>query len=71
MNYADIEGACLPSPAVFNVYEEYIIKSSLRDRPKGGKINAVVINNIRYSDDTIVMVESAENCSGSMEPVRM
>ena len=58
------EGAykvCILSPCLFNLYAEYILRNSGLDEEQAGlKIMGRNINNLRYSDDTTVMVESEE-----------
>ena len=47
------------SPCLFNLYAEYIMKNSGLDEAQGGiRISGRNINNVRYSDDTILMAES-------------
>lgn len=64
-NYVSIKRGvrqgCLLSPLLFNVYAEHIIKTSLEERSEGARVNGVVINNIRYADDTVVLAESEEH----------
>ena len=52
---------CILSPGLFNLYEEYIIKNSRLDEAQAGiKIAWRNINNLIYTDDTILMAESEE-----------
>ena len=49
------------SPCLFNLYAEYIIRNArLDDAQAGIKIAGRNINNLRYADDTTLMVESEE-----------
>ena len=49
------------SPYLFNLYEEYIIRNSeLKEAQAGIKISRRNINNLRYADDTTLMVEIKE-----------
>ena len=49
------------SPCLFNLYTEYIIRNArLDDAQAGIKIAGRNINNLRYADDTTLMVESEE-----------
>ena len=48
-------------PCLFNFYAEYIIRNAgLEEAQAGIKIARRIINNLRYADDTILMVESEE-----------
>ena len=49
------------SPCLFNLYAEYILRNAgLVEAQAGIKIVGRNINNIRYADDTTLMVESEE-----------
>jgi hypothetical protein len=52
---------CIISPILFNVYSEKIIENALTDRSEGIKINGVLINNIRYADDTALIAGTEED----------
>ena len=52
---------CILSPCLFNLYSEYIMRNAgLEEAQAGIKIPRRNINNLRYADDTILMVESKE-----------
>ena len=52
---------CILSPCLFNLYAEYIMRNAVLDEAQAGiKIAGRNINNLRYADDTILMVESKE-----------
>ena len=52
---------CLLSPCLFNFYAEYIMRNTgLEEAQTRIKIAGRNINNLRYSDDTTLMVESEE-----------
>ena len=52
---------CMLSPCLFNLYAEYIMQNARLDETQAGiKIARRNINNLRYADDTTVMVESEE-----------
>ena len=52
---------CILSPCLFNLYAEYIMKNArLDEAPAGIKIARRNINNLRYADDTTLMVENEE-----------
>ena len=49
------------SPCLFNLYAEYIMRNAgLEEAQAGIKIAGRNINNLRYTDDTTLMVESEE-----------
>ena len=49
------------SPCLFNLYAEYIMQNAGLDEAQAGiKIAGRNINNLRYADDTTLMVESEE-----------
>ena len=52
---------CVLSPCLFNLYAEYIMRNAgLEEAQAGIEIAGRNINNLRYADDTTVMVESEE-----------
>ena len=52
---------CILSPCLFNLYAEYIMRNAgLEEAQAGIKIAGRNINNLRYTDDTILMAESKE-----------
>ena len=49
------------SPCLFNVYAEYIMQNAGLDEVQPGiKIAGRNVNNLRYADDTTIMIESKE-----------
>ena len=56
-----VRQGCILSPCLFNLYAEYIMrKAGLEETQAGIKIAGRNINNLRYVDDTTLMVESEE-----------
>ena len=52
---------CILSPCLFNFYAEYIMRNAgLEEKQAGIKIARRNINNLRYADETILIVESEE-----------
>ena len=52
---------CILSPCLFNLYAEYIMQNAGRDEAQAGiNITRRKINNLRYTDDTMLMAESKE-----------
>ena len=53
--------SCILLPCLFNLYAEYIMRNAgLEETQAGIKIAGRNINNLRYADDTTLMVESEE-----------
>ena len=53
---------CILSPCLYNLYVEYIMRSSCLDEAQAGiKIAGRTINNFRYADDTTLTAESEKN----------
>ena len=56
-----VRQGCILSPCLFNFYADYIMRNvGLEETQAGIKIAGRNINNIRYADDTTLMVESEE-----------
>ena len=52
---------CILSPCLFNLYSEYIPRNAGLDEAQAGiEMAGKNINNLRYADDTTLMVESEE-----------
>ena len=56
-----VHQGCILSPCLFNFYAEYIMWNARLDEAQAGiKIAGRNINNLRYADDTTLVVESEE-----------
>ena len=56
-----VRQGCILSPCLFNLYAVYIMRNAgLEETQAGIKIASRNINNLRYTDDTILMAESEE-----------
>ena len=56
-----VHQACILSPCLFNLYAEYIMRNARLDEAQAGiKTAKRNTSNIRYADDTTIMVESEE-----------
>ena len=56
-----VRQGCILSPCLFNLYADYIMRNTgLEEAQAGIKIARRNINNLRYADDTTLMVESEE-----------
>ena len=54
------------SPCLFNLYAQYIMQNAgLEEAQAGIKITGRNINNLRYADDTTLMVETEEELKSS------
>ena len=59
------------SPCLFNFYAEYIMWYTMLDESKAGiKISGKNINNLRYADGTVLMVESEEEIKSLLMRVK-
>ena len=59
------------SPCLFNLYAEYIMRNAeLNEAQAEIKIAGRHINNLRYSDDTILMAESKEELKSLLMKVK-
>ena len=62
---------CILSPCLFNFYAEYIMRNAgLEEAQAGIKIAGRNINNLRYADDTTLMVESEEELKSLLMKVK-
>ena len=62
---------CILSPCLFNLYAEYIMwNPSLDEAQSWIKIGRRNINNLRYADDTTLMVESEEELKSLLMKVK-
>ena len=56
-----VRQGCILSPCLFNFYAEYIMRNTgLEETQVGIKMVGRIINNLRYAEDTTLMVESEE-----------
>ena len=56
-----VHQGCILSPCLFNLHAEYIMRNAgLEEAQAGIKIAGRNINNLRYTDDTILLLESEE-----------
>ena len=57
-----VHQGCILSPCFFNLYAEYILRNAGLDKAQAGiKIAWRNINNLRYVDDTTLMVKVRRN----------
>ena len=57
-----IHQSCILSPCLFNLYEEYIMRSDgLEETQAGIKIAGRNVNNLRYANDTTLMAKVKKN----------
>ena len=62
---------CILSPCLFNLYAEYIMRSTGLDEAHAGiKIAGRNINNLRYADDTTLMAESEKELKSLLVKVK-
>ena len=67
----EVYQGCILSPCLFNLHAEYSAYSArLDDSQAGIKIAKRNINNLRYADDTTLMVESKEELKSLLTRVK-
>ena len=63
---------CILSCCLFNLYAEYILRNAgLEEAQAGIKIAGRNINNLRYTDDTLLMAESEEELRSLLMKVKV
>ena len=66
-----VHQGCMLSPCLFNLYAEYIMRNAGLDEAQAGiKIAGRNINNLRYVDDTTLMIESEEELKSLLMKVK-
>ena len=67
-----VRQGCILSPCLFNLYAEYITQNpGLDEEQTGIKSAGRNINNLRYADDTTLMVESEEELKSLVMKVKV
>ena len=66
-----VHQGCILTPCLFNLYAEYIMRNAgLGEAQAGIKIARRNINNLRYADDTILMVQPEEELKSLLMKVK-
>ena len=66
-----VHQGCILSPCLFNLYAEYIMRNATLDETQAGITNAGRnINNLGYTDDTILMAENEEELKSLLMNVK-
>lgn len=66
-----VRQGCILSPLLFNLYSDKIFKDALEDTDYGIKVNGVLLNTIRYADDTLIMCDSMEGLQDLMNRISL
>jgi hypothetical protein len=56
-----VKQGCILSPYLFNLYSEYILRRVGFEEDKGIKVGGRTINNLRYADNTTILVEDKDD----------
>jgi len=63
--------SCILSPSLFNLYAEYIMRNAgLEEAQTGIKIAGRNINNLKYADDSTLMIKSEEELKSLLMKVK-
>ena len=66
-----VHQGCILSPCLFNLYEKYIMRNTGLGKSESGiKIAGRTINNLRYADDSTLMVESEKELKSLLLKVK-
>ena len=66
-----VHQGCILSPCLFNLYAEYIMRNAgLEEARAGIKIARRNIDNLRYTDDNLIMAESEEEPKSPLMKVK-
>ena len=66
-----VRQGCMLSPCLFSLYAEYIMQNARLDEAQAGiKIARRYISNLRYADDTTLLVESEEELKSLLMKVK-
>ena len=66
-----VHQGCILSPCLFNLYAEYIMRNAGLDEAQAGiKIAGRNVNNLRYADDTTLLVECKEELKSLLMKVK-
>ena len=65
-----VHQGCILSPCLFNLYAEYIMRNAELDEAQAGIKIFGRNNNLRYTDDTILMAESKEELTSLLMKVK-
>ena len=56
-----VRQGCVLFPLLFNLYAEKIFRKAVDDRTEGMIANGIVINNLRYADDTVLLATDRDD----------
>lgn len=63
----EVRQGCVLSLLLFNIYSEAIFEEAIFHKHIGVKVNGEFVNNLRYSDDTVILAGTMVHQQRSME----
>ena len=64
-----VRQGCVLSPLLFNLYAEKIFREAVEDRTEVIVANGIVINNLRYADDTVLLATYKDDLQSLLSAV--
>lgn len=55
----EVRQGCVPSSLLFNIYSESHSKEALENENEGIRVNGVIIDNLGYVDDIMILADNA------------
>lgn len=64
-----VRQGCILSPLLFNIYAEEVFREAINEQKGGININGLVINNLRYADDTVILASNQSELQTLLDAV--